>query len=314
MERILVTGANGFCARHLIARLSARTTSRVYGVDIQPTPAAGRTLAGYRMIDLTDAPALDALLEELEPDVLFHLAGRHRGAPHEIYRANFLGSLHVLEGVRRIAPKARVLLVGSAAEYGRVPREALPVSEGHPCRPVSAYGISKFAATLMAQDYAARYGVRVAIARPFNIVGAGLSDDLVIGAVLQRIRSAMAAPGFDGCIPVGRLDSERDFLAVDDVVDALLAMTEASGRGEVYNICSGTPRTVLSVLEELVRFAPLPIRWKIDPALVNAAEVPCMFGSYAKAQAAFGFAPRRPLAEALESAWRAAMESVPPCA
>jgi GDP-4-dehydro-6-deoxy-D-mannose reductase len=307
MRRVLITGVNGFCARHLIRRLTAGGDHEVYGTDIHAAPATPLGLKHYTPIDLSSEAQVEELVKRLRPDDIFHLAGRQRGTPRELYRVNFLGALHLLDAVKRFAPHARVLMVGSAAEYGHVPRASMPVAESFPCRPLNAYGISKFAATSMARDYALNHGIQAVTARPFNIVGPGVSEELLLGAVLARVRRAAARGKGPLPIAVGHLDTERDFIAVDDVVDAYIAMLGASSWGEVFNICSGVPRTVRSVLEMLARHSDRPIHWKVDPELVRPADVPCMFGSFEKAKAAFGFEPRSPLGAAIEAAWHAAM-------
>jgi GDP-4-dehydro-6-deoxy-D-mannose reductase len=307
MERILVTGANGFCARHLILRLTARGQTRVHGADIHAGPAKGLVLNSYTSLDVSNQTQVEALIDSLRPDRIFHLAGRHQGTPIEIYRVNFMGSVHLLEAVRHRAPQARVLMVGSAAEYGHVPPAAMPVLESFPCRPLSPYGISKYAVTLTTRDYADRHGIKVITARPFNIVGAGLPGDLMVGAVLGRIKAASTSGCEPLCIPVGNLGTERDFVAVEDVVEAYTAMLETQSWGDVFNLCSGEPRTVQSVLETLVSHSTRTVHWRVDPQLVRSADVPCLFGSFDKARAVFGFAPKRPLEAALASAWKAAM-------
>jgi len=307
MKRILITGANGFCARHLIRRLAAAGDSEVHGTDIQTTSAPPSGLKSYRPLDLSSRSQVGGLLQRLRPDDIFHLAGRQRGTPRELYRVNFMGGVYLLEAVKRFAPHARVLMVGSAAEYGHVPRLSMPVAESFPCRPLGAYGISKFAATSMARDYALNHGVKAITARPFNIIGPGLSEDLMLGAVLGRIRRAVATGKEPLRIAVGRLDTERDFIAVDDVVDAYIAMLDTPSWGDVFNICSGVPRTVRSVLEALVSHSERPIQLEVDPVLVRPADVPCMFGSFEKAHSEFGFEPRCPLDAAIEATWLAAM-------
>jgi GDP-4-dehydro-6-deoxy-D-mannose reductase len=308
--RILITGASGFCGRHLIDRLAARGYNDLHGADINDTPPKNAALKSYAAVDISNESQVKELLGTIQPDAIYHLAGRQSGAPLEIYRINFVGSLHLLEAVRCNRPRAKVLIVGSAAEYGHVPREAMPVSESFPCRPVSPYGISKYAATLMARDYANRYNIRVVTARPFNIIGAGLSQDLVIGAVIDRIKRAIEADNHPLSIPVGNLETERDFIAVDDIVDAYIAMMDAESWGDVFNLCSGVPRTVRSVIQALLSHSARPIQLQVDPALVRPSDVPSMFGSFDKAHKAFGFMPKHSLDEALKSAWEEAVETV----
>jgi GDP-4-dehydro-6-deoxy-D-mannose reductase len=298
----LITGAHGFCARHLAARMAAAGDVRIVGLDCRRDAPAGVPLDEYVVADVTDEVGLDATLRRFRPDRIFHLAALMAGPAAELYRVNFMGSVRLLESVRLAVPDCRVLLVGSAAEYGMAPAAEMPISEECVCRPTSAYGISKYAATLAAVNYAQTARLKTVIARPFNIVGAGLPTGLVVGAVLERAQAALANAG-EPVVVVGNLDTQRDFVAVDDVVKAYLRMLDGSYWGEVFNVCSGEPRTVRSVLDELCSLSPRPIRFEVDPALVRPNDVAVVYGSCRKARKAFGFAPSSRLGDALRAAW-----------
>ena len=253
--------------------------------------------------DVTDGHQVREAVRRFRPDRVFHLAGLARGADADIVRVNRDGTVHLLDAVRAEAPDARVLLVGSAAEYGLVDPADLPVTEAHPCRPVGAYARSKHEAVCAGLEMASRSGVQIVVARPFNIVGAGLSEDLVVGALVARIKRAIG-PGGDGVVRVGQLDSGRDFVAVEDVVDAYARMVEGGGWGEVFNICSGEARSIRDVAERLCGMADTQVRLEVDAALVRTSEVSVIFGSGAKARERFGIAPSVPLEVSLASAWR----------
>ena len=142
-------------------------------------------------MDITKPEQITQVIQRFRPDIVFHLAGLTRGAEVDIYHVNQRGTDYLLEALRMHAPEARILLVGSAAEYGPQPEEKMPITEACPCRPAGPYGVGKHAATVAGQDYVRRYGMRVVIARPFNIVGAGIPPTLVVGAVLERARLAL---------------------------------------------------------------------------------------------------------------------------
>jgi nucleoside-diphosphate-sugar epimerase len=302
MPLALITGANGFCARHLARRVAGEDGCSVVGLDVHRDARCDASFDDYVAADIRDPNALTRIIEKLRPDFVFHLAGLVQGASHDVYRANLLGGIALLESVRAAAPGARVLMAGSAAEYGPVGPSDLPIIEAQPCSPSGPYAISKYAATLAAIDCAKKWGMRVAVARPFNIVGAGVPESLLVGAVLQRIRKALAEDA-DPIVPVGNLESRRDFVAVDDVVEAYWRLIHAECWGQVFNICSGRPLPVRFVVERLLSFAPRPIRLRVDPALVRTAEAADVYGSWQKAHRAFGFQPSTSLERALCAAW-----------
>ncbi len=299
---VLITGALGFCARHLASRLAAEPGVRLVGLDVVQAPAPG-PLDELVVGDVADQRVISQLIQRLQPDRVFHLAGAIGIPAAEVYRVNLLGTVSLLDAIKVHAPAARVLVVGSAAEYGPVTLADNPVSEEQPCRPRGAYAVSKHGATLAALDFA-RVGLRVVVARPFNIVGAGIPSSLVVGAVLGRVRQALAS-GSEPVVRIGNLDTVRDFIAVEDVVEAYVKLVASEHWGTVFNLCSGEPRTVREVIERLLSHAPRELRLEIDPALVRPDDVPVVYGSSRKAHDAFGFEPRIPLEQAIAAAWAA---------
>jgi GDP-4-dehydro-6-deoxy-D-mannose reductase len=280
---------------------------RLVGADLRAEAPAGVPLDDYVVADFGRAETAEAAIGRVRPELVFHLVGVAAGEAGELYRVNLLSGIHLLESLRRTSPGARVLIVGSAAEYGAAPPAEMPLTEEHPCRPSGAYGLSKHALTLAALDYA-RQGMKVVVVRPFNIVGAGVPPSLVVGALVARAKKALAGNG-DATIAIGNLEPERDFVAVEDVVRAYARLMRGEHWGEVFNICSGRPLPVRAVAERLLAFAPRPVRLEVDPALVRPADAPSVYGSWQKAHRHFGFEPATPLEEALRAAWQQGMGS-----
>jgi GDP-4-dehydro-6-deoxy-D-mannose reductase len=306
---ILVTGANGFLARHLLAKLKAMSTCTIIGTDVQASPSWTTNLDGYEPADLTSRHGVAAVLDKWQPNRVFHLAGLNKGSAWDLFAVNTLGTVGLLEAVIRIVPEARVLLIGSAAEYGPVKQDCLPVREDQPCKPLGAYGVSKHAATLAALDQTRRTGLHVTVARLFNLVGAGISRDLMVGAFLERARSALSASNGCPVVQMGRLDAKRDYLAVEDAASGCIQLMENGSSGDVVNLCSGVPMEVEYLVRTLCSFSSVPIRVDVSPDLVNAREVPVIYGDLTRARTMFGFTPRTSIAKALQSAWDHAMAS-----
>src|SRR6476619_3871719 len=132
MLKALIVGARGFCARHLAERLRNPSQVRRIGLARGPAPD-GAPFDEWHAVDLRDGVAVARAIAAIAPDWVFHVAGVVAAPAAELYQANTLGTVHLLEALREHAPRARILLVGSAAEYG--PDAALPVAEDSPCRP-----------------------------------------------------------------------------------------------------------------------------------------------------------------------------------
>jgi GDP-4-dehydro-6-deoxy-D-mannose reductase len=175
-----------------------------------------------------------------------------------MYGLHVGGTLNVLSAVVRHAPAAPVVLLGSAAEYGPVPPEALPVNEDYPAAPRSFFGASKLAQTHAAQAAAAEWNLGVVVVRPFNVIGPGLPPHYFAASLAERMMKARAA-GARGDVPVVNADATRDFVDVRDVAHALLGlMTRAApvaGEAVLYNIASGREVPLRAVAQKLCALA-----------------------------------------------------------
>jgi len=307
MPTALITGVCGFCGAHLVERLRQESGMRITGVDIRSEAPASLSLDGYVAADIRDPGQVAAVITHIEPDLIFHLAGIVNGSATDVYQVNFLGGINLIESVRLCAPQARVLIVGSAAEYGYVPLSEMPVKEDRICNPSGAYALSKYALTLVTRDYARQFGLKVVIVRPFNIIGPGIPSSLVVGAILKRTKQALTNSN-DPEVAIGNLDTERDFIAVNDTVDAYTRLLLNYHTTEIFNICSGTPRTIRSIAEELLSFSPRSVRITVSPSLIRANDVKIVYGSWEKINLAIGFNPQTNISDALHAAWRHEME------
>ncbi len=313
--RVLITGASGFCARHLAAFLRAEGNFQIAGSDISESSHKNADIDEYYRADVSDLDQMAELVGTLQPDLLFHLAGTsggssssaHQASPRHTFLVNTMGALNVLEAVRLHAKNSRVLVVGSAAEYGNVPQPELPASEDWFCRPVGTYGASKLAATLAGKEYAQKFGLKVVMARPFNIIGPGMPRDLVVGALASRAKEALAG-STDAIVKAGDLSAERDFVAVEDVVRAYVRLIQGDYWGEVFNICSGQPHSIQHVAEVLFSHSPRRITLQTDKSLAQSS-VHSMYGSFEKAHRAIAFTPNVSLESSLAAVWSTAMSA-----
>ena len=285
-----VTGGAGFAGRHLLELLP------------------GAVAPSREELELLDADAVRAAVREAAPTVVFHLAAlasvRHSwDAPAQTLTENVAVTANLLEAVRREAPEAGFLLVGSGEVYG--PPERLPVDESAPLRPQNPYAVSKAACDLLAGQYADAFGLRVVRMRPFNHAGPGQSDDYVIGTLTRQVAEAEAAGRDEAVLRTGNPESARDFTDVRDVVRAYVA---ASGVGAgVFNVASGRAVTVRELIELVRAAARLPVKHEVEQARVRAHDVREVRGSAERIRSVTGWQPEIPLertvADALDS-WR----------
>lgn len=294
---VLVTGCGGFLAEAVTRYLkSAWPHARVFGVGRRA--CVDELLSEALAIDLNDAPQLGAAIARVRPDIVFHAAGRTTaGDWATLYRDNVQATLGLLDALAVHSPQSRVVVAGSAAECGMVDAARLPVREEHALNPVSPYGVSKAWQSLAARSYAFR-GLHVVVGRIFNIVGRGTPVKTSIGGFADQLRD-IAGGRREPVLRVGNLGTRRDFVDIGDIVSALIALATSSVTGEVYNICSGRSVGIGDVLEQMIALSGCAVRIETEPARLRPGDVPDVFGSSAKINAACGWSPRVTLAESL---------------
>ena len=284
--KALVTGAGGFVGGYLTAHLGEA------GDEVVPL---------HHDIDITDGEALRAAVVEARPEAVYHLAaashvGDSWSAPVEVLRVNAEGTLNVLLAAAE-AGAQRVLVVGSAEEYGKVTPEQVPIGEDTPLRPVSPYGASKAAAESLALQAFLGRGLPVLRVRPFNHLGPRQSDQLVASALASQV--ARNERTGDEVVLAGDLTPRRDFTDVRDVVRAYRLLVERGEPGEVYNVCSGRDVAVSTLAEHFVGMATAPMRIELDESRLRPVEVPVVRGDNSRLRAATGWAPEIPLEQTL---------------
>jgi GDP-4-dehydro-6-deoxy-D-mannose reductase len=197
--------------------------------------------------------------------------------------ANVVIPQALLDAAVDAAPKSSILLIGSAAEYGKIENPDLPVSELTPLAPLSVYGLTKMMQSLLVPFYATRFSLDVKLARTFNILAPNLSQRLFVGRVYSQIQEIKA--GTRSFIEVGNVEDERDYISLERASEDYLKILTRGVRGEVYNVCSGESLKMLKVLEMMLSDAGLShTELKTDDSIPRSA-VPKIFGSREKIDA-----------------------------
>ena len=255
---VLVTGATGLLGGALVSSLLDRG-ARVGVLLRDEAPDCRLIRSGDidRVLkvrgDITRVEEVERALEERGIEVLFHLAaqaivGTAKRSPWQTFESNVRGTWNVLEAARRVKGLRSIVVASSDKAYG--PSDDLPYRESHPLAAVGPYDASKAMTDIVAQSYAATYGLPLSIVRAGNLYGPG---DLH----WNRLVPEMIRARLRGETPVLRSTgrASRDWLYVDDAVDAYLALGERSAddgvRGEAFNVAPGVPATVLEVCAKI---------------------------------------------------------------
>jgi GDP-4-dehydro-6-deoxy-D-mannose reductase len=303
--RSFITGVDGFIGSWLAEALRDGG-DEVFGLARRSAGARDGTarLAG----DVTSRTAVADAIAAAHPDRVFHLAALNNIAssfedPALTIETNVIGSLNLFEAVRRAAPTACVVSVGSSAEYGKT-AAALALSEELPLLPTSPYGVSKVSQGQLCRVYAEVHGLRALHVRPFAIIGPRKTRD----ALSDFCRNVVAIErGETDRFPVGPLASERDFVDVRDGVAALILLSEKGRAGMVYNLCNGQGASLEAVLTLLQELAGRPFHPVPDPSRRRPADDHRIVGDGGRLRA-LGYAPRFSLADTVAATldyWRA---------
>jgi GDP-4-dehydro-6-deoxy-D-mannose reductase len=161
---ILVTGGGGFVGGYLLQYLANVSPTRPCFATVSQAGKASLPYGQTRVLDVRDSEAVQALLAEIQPTEIYHLAGqsfvpRAFANPWETLEINIKGSLNLLEAVRKLALPCRLLMVGSAEAYGATAATEMPLRESAPLRPNNPYAISKAAQDQLSRQYAQTYGL-----------------------------------------------------------------------------------------------------------------------------------------------------------
>lgn len=308
--RSLITGIDGFIGSWLAEALVA-TGDQVLGLTRRGATGQGGAADGVvRLVgDLTSQASLAAAIAVARPDRVFHLAALNNIAasfadPALTIQTNVIGTLNLLDEIRRAAPAAAVVSVGSSAEYGQTAAEVAALTEDLALLPTSPYGVSKVSQGQLCRVYAEVHGLRVVHVRPFAIIGPRKTKD----ALSDFCRNVVAIErGETDRFSVGPLTSERDFVDVRDAVAALILISDAGAAGSAVNLCNGRGATLESIVTLLQGLARRPFRPLPDPARTRPADDRRIVGDNSRLRA-LGHAPRFSLAETVAATlefWRA---------
>ena len=279
-RNVLVTGATGFLGAWLTRALLERgaNVTALVRDEVPRTLFSQWDLAGRCTVvrgSIEDQALMERALNEHAAGAVFHLAaqaivGVANRNPVSTFESNVRGTWSLLEACRRSPSVKRIILASSDKAYGIA--EKLPYKETTPLAGRFPYDVSKSCADLIAQCYAATYALPVSITRCGNLYGGGdLNFNRIIPESIRALLKGEAPPIRSDGSPV------REYLYVEDAVSGYLALAEqmdrAEVRGRAFNIGTDKPRTVLEVVDALIRVSG---KKGLRPKILNTArhEIP----------------------------------------
>jgi len=288
-KRALITGLSGFTGQYVAREL------RAAGYQVFGTITPGHT-AGERefAVDLLDRAGLAAVIREVQPDVVAHLAAIAfvgHGDVDQIYRVNVVGTRNLLDALAAAEKKpSAVLLASSANIYGNT--DVGVIGEDVPAAPANDYAVSK-----LSMEYVARLWqdkLPLIVVRPFNYTGVGQHENFLLPKIVSHFRRKATD------IELGNLHVWRDFSDVRMVAQSYRKLLAAPAAiGQTFNICSGHGYSLGEALDMMGEIAGYKINVHVNPAFVRANEVVRLVGDNRRLIAATGVLDMVPLADTL---------------
>jgi len=277
--KVLIIGAAGFSGGHLIDLLSQQTDIEIFASKLK-TEKLDRSGSNITVLDLDilHKDEVSDLISQIRPDYIIQLAAISSVSyswkePALTFDINVIGTINILEAVRKSEINPRILLIGSAEEYGNVKPESLPIKEDCSIDPRSPYAVSKVSQEMTARMYASVYNMEIVMVRAFNHIGPGQTPVFAIPGFAEqiaKIEKGMQEP----VIKVGNLSVKRDFTDVRDIVRGYWDLVRYGEAGEVYNIGSGKSYSLQTILDTLISMSNKKIITEIDPGKFRPADIP----------------------------------------
>lgn len=293
MKKGLVIGAAGFVGRYLVKEMCNNKIETF--VTKLPHEKFTEESVNVYDLDILDKDAIVNILYEIQPDYIFHLAAQSSVGvawknPLLTVDVNIKGSINVMDAVRELFYKPRVLLIGSGEEYGYIKPEETPILEDNLLRPGNIYAATKACQNMIGSIYAKAYDMDLMMVRAFNHIGPGQAPLFVVSDFCKQV--AEIEKGIrEPVIMVGNLAAKRDFTDVRDVVKAYVKLIKQGSAGETYNVGSGSAQEIRKILEKVIAMSDVNIKIETDPNKIRPVDVPIIEADITKLNTLTGWKP-----------------------
>lgn len=313
--KALIIGGAGFVGTYLIDHLKNQCGFQVAVTKMEHEIISTADADIYNL-NILNPPDIASLLYKVRPDYIFHLAAQSSVSlswknPGLTIDVNIKGVVNVLDAIRELYYKPRVLLIGSGEEYGHIKPEEVPIEEDTIVRPGNIYAATKACQNMIGNIYARAYDMDVMMVRAFNHIGPNQSPLFVVADFCKQvaeIEMGLKAP----VIKVGNLSAKRDFTDVRDVVRAYSLLVQMGASGESYNVGSGQAIEIQCLLDMILSLSTASIEVQIDTNKLRPVDVPIIEADTTKLHQCTGWKPDIQLMETLAQTldyWRNTISS-----
>lgn len=295
MKKALVIGAAGFVGGYLIDCLSNEFGMEVFGTRLTSQDFSHPRAKIYDL-DILKKSDVDGLLKQIRPDCIFHLAAQSSVSvswknPQLTVDINVKGALNVLDSIRDLDYKPRVLLIGSGEEYGASGADIGQINEETVLKPGNVYAATKACQNMLGTIYAKAYGLEIVNVRAFNHIGPGQADTFVVSDFCKQVAEIEAGKR-EPVMLVGNLEAYRDFTDVRDVVRAYALLSQSGRAGETYNVGTGRAVQVKALLDKILLHSTAKIEVRVDQSKMRPIDTPKIEADISKIKSEIGWQPK----------------------
>lgn len=310
MKKAMIIGAAGFVGNYLMEYLRKECNMEVHVTKLLREEIGNSNVKEYNL-DILDKESIVSLLFEIRPDYIFHLAAQSSVGlawknPCLTIDVNIKGSVNVMDAVRELYYKPRVILIGSGEEYGHINAGETPIKEENMIRPGNIYAATKVCQNMIGNIYAQAYDMELMMVRAFNHIGPTQAPMFVVADFCKQV--AEIEKGIrEPVIYVGNLEAQRDFTDVRDVVRAYAMLIDKGKSGETYNVGSGHAVSIREILDLIILLSNQVIKVEIDPNKLRPIDVPIIEADTTKLRELTGWEPEITLEQTIKETldyWR----------
>ncbi len=310
MKKALIIGAAGFVGNYLIDHIQKNCIWSIT-VTKMKHECISRNGVDIRDLNILNYDEVKTLINDVRPDYIFHLAAQSSVAlswenPALTVDVNIKGSLNVLNSIRELDYKSKILLIGSGEEYGLVKESEIPIVEDNTLRPGNLYAVTKACQNMIGNLYAKAYDMHVMMVRAFNHIGPNQTPQFVVADFCKQVAEIEAGKR-EPVMRVGNLAAKRDFTDVRDVVRAYVILIEKGIPGEIYNVGSGKAISIQEILNKIIQLSSISVSVEVDPAKMRPVDVPVIEADIRKLNECTGWSPQITLDSTLKETldyWR----------
>ncbi|MDO5402400.1 MAG: GDP-mannose 4,6-dehydratase [Eubacteriales bacterium] len=308
--KALVIGGGGFVGTYLVNHLADELGMETAVTKTEKEQLSLTNAKIYNM-DILEKEQIGAVLNEFRPDYILHLAAQSSVAyswknPGLTIDVNVKGSVNVLDSIRELDYKPRVLLIGSGEEYGHIKEGECPIIEDTVLRPGNIYAATKSCQNMIGAIYAKAYDLDIMMVRAFNHIGPNQAPMFVVADFCKQV-AEIEKGDREPVMYVGNLSAKRDFTDVRDVVRAYGMLVQRGKRGETYNVGTGHAVAIQEILDKIIGMSDRKIDVKVDPNKLRPVDVPIIEPNISKINECVGWSPEISIDQTLEETldyWR----------